>query len=151
MSDSPQPLLWDTYAETIIVRPEPPSVLVGPDALNDWPFPDPCHVITAWNPDSLLTSADDNREANVRLEATIIRHGGTVEPVVGRSSDNTWSEESFLVVGLSREQAVDIGRSFGQLAIFELDRHSVHVVRCDAGTVERTRPRIHEATTTAEQ
>ena len=147
----PQRLIWDTYADTIIVRSEPRSVLAGPDALDDWSFPEPCHVITAWNPDSLLTSGDQNSEANDRLATTIIRHGGAIEPVVGRSSDNTWSEDSFLVVGVSREQAVDIGRSFGQLAIFELDRHSVHVVRCDAGTVERTRPRIHGATTTAEQ
>lgn len=146
----PQPLIWDTYAETIVVRSDPASVLAGPNALNDWPFPEPCHVITAWNPDSLLTSEDENTEANARLAATIIRHGGTVERVVGRSSDSTWSEDSFLVVGVSREQAVEIGRSFGQLAIFELDRHSVHVVRCDAGTVERTRPRI-QATATAEQ
>ena len=146
----PQRLIWDTYADAIIVRSEPSSVLAGPDALDDWPLPEPCHVITAWNPDSLLTSGDQNGEANDRLEATIIRHGGAIEPVVGRSSDNTWNEDSFLVVGVSREQAADIGQSFGQLAIFELDRHSVHVVRCDAGTVERTRPRIHGATAPGE-
>ena len=146
----PERPIWDTYADTVIIRSKPESVLVGPDALKGWPFPEPCHVITAWNPDSVPTSGEKNDAANDQLEATIIRRGGTVEPVVGRSSDNTWSEDSFLVVGVSREQAVDIGRSFGQLAIFELDRHSVHVVRCDDGTVARTRPRIHQANETGE-
>ena len=66
----------------------------------------------------MRTAPDKNSEANVRLEAAILRHGVSAEPVVGRSSDNTWSEDSFLVVGVSREQAVDDGqvvRSIGDL------------------------------------
>lgn len=142
--DSQRPI-WDAFASTVIVRQTTRRVLVGPGAQRDWPFGEPCHVVTAWNPDGIWTSESRNAAANLRLEAIITRLGDHVERVIGRSIDGGWREDSFAVTGLGREQAVDIGRMFGQKAIFEIDQTSVRVVRCDDASVERERTRSHEA------
>jgi hypothetical protein len=100
-------------------------------------------VITASNPGGIWSTQEKNTEANTLLEKTLRRHGSIGTPVIGRSRDGAWKEESFLVEGLSRQQASDFGANFGQTAIFEIDAAEVRVVRCSDAKVLRTRPRIH--------
>jgi hypothetical protein len=58
--------------------------------------------------------------------------------LLGRSVDGTWSEDSFLVVGTTRATAAELGRQFGQRAIFERDHDDLLVVGCrDANVVRR--------------
>jgi hypothetical protein len=74
--------------------------------------------ITAWNPGSNpRLSLDENRRRQKDLEAALSQHyrifGGE-----GVGDDGRWpAEESVLVLGISREEALAIGRQFGQFAI----------------------------------
>jgi hypothetical protein len=60
--------------------------------------------------------------------------------VLDRSVDGTWSEDSFLVGGTTRATAAELGRQFGQRAMFELDHDDLLVVGCRDATVVRRAP-----------
>lgn len=143
--DEQQPI-WDRFAETEIVFPRSSkSPLVGVGASKTWPWDDPIHVLTAWNPAGVWSHHSRNTEANERLAETLKRHKCQCNRVVGRSRDGKWAEDSLLVEGLKRQQAADIGLNFAQTAIFELDEENLHVVRCSDGEVVRTVPRIQNS------
>lgn len=138
-----QDRLWEVYAATVIRRRRGRRVLAGAEAVDPWPYIEqPAHVITAWNPGGHWRSRAANRRANLELVAVLERDGHTPEPVVGTSPDETWKEDSFLVEGMARADAVALGARFGQLAIFEVDEGQVRVLRCEDGQVMASRERI---------
>jgi hypothetical protein len=57
----------------------------------------------------------------------VLHHGGE-EPTV-------------LIEGWSRGEAIEVGRLFGQRAVFELTEDEVQVVACVDGEVRARRPR----------
>ena len=74
--------------------------------------------ITAWNPRSVPTSREANDMAQRGLLAELAQlawpllHGAGVDP------DGHWpSEPSLLILGISRDEASALGRSYGQNAI----------------------------------
>ena len=74
--------------------------------------------ITASNPASELLSDDENRSRNRELEALLKSQDLVFYRGEGVGSDSTWpAETSFLILGISREAAVHVGRQFGQNAI----------------------------------
>ena len=74
--------------------------------------------ITASNPASKLLSDDDNRSRNHELEAQLKSQDLVFYRGEGVGSDSTWpAETSFLILGISREAAMQLGRQFGQNAI----------------------------------
>lgn len=97
----------------------------------------PVHVITAWNPGG--TAADDaaNRAAQAALltHLTVLVGEGHVElwPAVGFDPLHDWHEQSVAVAGLGRDAACEIGRRYGQAAIFEWtdEPDGFRVVACD--------------------
>ncbi len=121
--------LWDAYAATVI-RTASGAVVAGPVARARASG----HVITAWNPYSAPRSEAENRAAGERLRARV----GTAEETRASAPDGTWPEEGLLVAGLSREAACELGRAFGQHAVFELDDEAVRVVACEDARVVRT-------------
>ena len=136
--------LWDRYAATILVREDTGQALTGPGASDALPGATPMHVLTAWNPGSVHRPDEMNRRANDALARVLHRRGVAPTPVVGTSPDGRWSEESLLVGGMRREHAVDLGRRFGQLAIFELTPTELLVVRCADARIVRRTPRRHD-------
>lgn len=79
--------------------------------------------ITAHNPRSTLLTDEENRLANQRLLAEITNRGHTWLPGEGRGHDGTWpAEASLLILGICREDAVQLGREFGQNAIVFVER-----------------------------
>lgn len=72
--------------------------------------------VTAFNPGSVLVSAEQNRQAHDDLcRAT---SGLTCYPGEGVGDDGAWPPEiSLAVLGLSANGARDLGRSFGQVAV----------------------------------
>jgi hypothetical protein len=74
--------------------------------------------ITAWNPGSNpRLSIDENRRRQQELEAALSPRYRTFKGK-GVGDDGRWPpEESVLVLGISRDQALRFGRQFGQLAI----------------------------------
>ena len=109
--------------------------LAGLNAVGTLPWSGPAHVLTAWNPSSIVRPESSNRAANKELDALLRQRGLAPEWVIGRSDDRTWSEESLLIQGLGTEEAVELGRRFGQLAVFELEADELRVVRTSDGEV----------------
>lgn len=132
---------WDVFATSVLEMNG--SVIAGPDAA-PLGWKKPVHVITAWNPGGTFWPTEENRAANEELASVLESRGMRFSPVLGRSPDGRWKEESLLVVGCSRGQAAEIGAAFAQRAIFELDSKHLTVVRCPDGKKMRRRPRASD-------
>lgn len=99
----------------------------------------PTFVITAYNPGSDRPSDDEN-DAEMSLLLTDIErlatHGTPEDLTVhvtrarGWSIDRGRSEPSWAVTGISRSAARSLGRTFGQVAIFEIDATGTYVLGC---------------------
>ena len=72
--------------------------------------------ITAWNPYSELTDKNLNEERNDQLHKDIRPYKFFEGEGVGR--DPSWEpEKSFLILGISREEAIRFGKKYRQNAI----------------------------------
>jgi hypothetical protein len=97
------------------------------------------HVISASNP-GFLDTHENNERRHVYMAHRLREMG--VEPLaaIGASPDGQWQEASWAVRGLSRQQVCELGREFGQVAVFEVDSRQVHVVRCSDSAIVSSRP-----------
>jgi hypothetical protein len=117
---------WDAYRRTtyrVFAGDSPIDITVGsaPPALvrlledrgaDTWAF------VTAWNPRSNARPAAENQARQRELIELVGRHGWPELPGLGIGWDETWPpEESLLVLGISREEALAVARRFGQAAI----------------------------------
>jgi hypothetical protein len=102
-------------------------------------LPQPLHVLTAWNPGHARPSLEHNRRSNDSLRAELVLLADQLFDALGSSPDGSHAEESFAVIGASRETCMAIGARFRQDAIFELTTTEQIVVGCD-GHWERKRP-----------
>ena len=74
--------------------------------------------ITASNPASELLNDDENISRNRELESLLHTQGCLFYRGEGVGGDPDWpAEASFLILGISREDAMNLGRQFGQNAI----------------------------------
>ncbi|WP_207535732.1 DUF3293 domain-containing protein [Desertivirga arenae] len=72
--------------------------------------------ITAWNPFSQLQSPDKNQHFNELLANDLKEYVTYTGEGVG--SDESWApEESFLVIGISKDRATELAKKYGQNAI----------------------------------
>lgn len=117
--------VFDDAVLTITVAGRP--LVVGRDAL---PWAALSYAITGWNPGRECSSAD-NDAANRRLRAELTEFGVEYHAAVGSSPDGSWSEPGYAVVGITRDDAVALGRRYGQLAIYEIIEGHLLVVPCD--------------------
>lgn len=136
--------LWDQYAATEIID-ETGQILVGGGALDPWPFGGVVSVITAWNPGSVPRRLEENQRANERLRAKLHELGADASFVVGNSPDETWSEDSLLISGPSRDQVAQLAETFAQKAFFEIDAEEVRVIETRTQAVIRTNNRVRDA------
>jgi len=104
--------------------------LHGPDATENWTLPPEVYIITAHDPSGIPMTDAANSAANRDLAAAIVRDGGSFTAALGRSPDGRHGESSFLVWNLDSGTATDLGREFGQDAIFALDATTVHLMPC---------------------
>lgn len=75
-------------------------------------------LITAHNPYSQPLSLQDNHQRNQTLVNTLQAMGLPTLPAVGRDESGHWPpEKSLFVLGISRTNAIDLGRQFEQNAI----------------------------------
>ena len=78
----------------------------------EWAF------ITAWNPNGEMSQPDNNHAANQRLLLDLQKHNFVVLPGWGIGDDRRWPPEaSFLVLGINKQQAISLAKSYNQLAI----------------------------------
>lgn len=74
--------------------------------------------LTAWNPASVELSRAENDARQHDLKRNLQAAGYKWLPGEGIGDDPSWkSEQSLLVLGISRGKAIALGRTFGQLAV----------------------------------
>jgi hypothetical protein len=74
--------------------------------------------ITAFNPQSRLLSLRENRLRNQKLEKDLVCLGLHFRSGIGEGKEGDWpAEESYLILGLTLVQAMDLGRTYDQKAI----------------------------------
>lgn len=74
--------------------------------------------ITAWNPKSVLLSQQENEARHEMLVKIVEKMGHLHVEGYGIGDDGHWPpEQSLLILGISRQKAVALGRQFEQNAI----------------------------------
>ena len=73
--------------------------------------------LTAWNPGSKPLPEAENRARQEALKERLRAKGLKFLEGVARADDGSWSEESLLVLGVSRDDALALGRDLGQAAV----------------------------------
>src|SRR6186713_2327069 len=72
--------------------------------------------ITAWNPGSQPLDEAVNRQRNDALARDAAAGGFGILRGRGHSPDRDWCEESYLVLGIDRSEALALARRYGQVA-----------------------------------
>jgi hypothetical protein len=93
-------------------------------------WPSAFHVITAWNPKRIVPEPE-NHAADTRLRTQLEQEQIVHFRVTGCSADLAHQEASWGVIGISLGRAIEIGRQYGQNAIFEVLNGEAFVVSCD--------------------
>jgi hypothetical protein len=127
------------YRATVVDAEVAPGTVVrlnGPGAGTAWPFTGTVVVLTAYDPGGVRADPAANEAADGRLADAVREHGGEFVRGAGTAVDGSHSEPSLVVTGLSRATAVELGRRFGQDAIFELDATTMSLVSCLDDRVE---------------
>ncbi|MEU6810512.1 DUF3293 domain-containing protein [Streptomyces sp. NPDC046831] len=120
---------WERYRRTVVeirfpdhtVRVEPrPRGTVGGlfPALPEYAGIAALHVVTACDPHGRPALAEDNARAQVQLVDELDRRGLAWWPAAGGDAHGTHIEQSIAVAGLSDSAARELGRRFGQDAVF---------------------------------
>jgi hypothetical protein len=79
--------------------------------------------VTAYNPGGVVHDLAENRARQERLESEVRAAGFSYRHGEGVGEDGTWPPEpSLLVIGIAREDAVALGRRYGQEAIVAGER-----------------------------
>jgi hypothetical protein len=78
--------------------------------------------VTAANPRSEKKSAARNAEAMGALDGMLEAAGYPRYPGEGRNDERTWREASVLAIGVYRENAMALGRLFGQNAVVFIEK-----------------------------
>lgn len=79
--------------------------------LGSWAF------ITAWNPRANPRPLHTNERLQRALHVLLEARGQPFVSAIGVADDRSWFEESVFVPGLSRDEALRIGRLFDQEAV----------------------------------
>ena len=87
----------------------------------DIPTTYPHYIITAWNPYSEQVAIEQNRAANIELEALLQSPSKLTNygKCIGSSRFGEWQEESYWVTCLNEEMIKSLGRTYKQNAIYK--------------------------------
>ncbi|MBK6856851.1 MAG: DUF3293 domain-containing protein [Microthrixaceae bacterium] len=134
--------IWAAYADTRVTIHLPEgSIVVTPTDGGDGTLDETWHVITAHNPESVQLSDEENQRRHDELVEALIAAGRVVVPAAGQGLDGRWpAEESVAVRGIDTAAAVELGRQFGQLAIFRAGPDRIFVIDCHDAAVRSSRP-----------
>lgn len=124
--------VWERFESTVIVSASDPKHIWSGAGASFLPMTQPVFVISAQNPHEQILKRKDNLRRH-RLLEYYLRHqlserSFILSEVLGSSPCGSWSEESWAVGGITRDQAIVVGRHFAQRAVFELTEHDVRVI-----------------------
>ena len=88
------------------------------------------HVITAWNPGDERPSSEVNDTQNNQLLADISAMGLEVLEALGSDPNSTHAEKSWAVIGLTDKIAIELGKKYGQVAVFRINESQQSVLGC---------------------
>ncbi len=91
--------------------------------------------VTAYNPRGAIVDAAANERRQAVLQQAIARCGWTAIQGLGKHPTGDWpGEPSYLVLGLSRDEARELGRQFEQNAVLWIGANAVpELVLCYLG------------------
>ncbi len=93
-------------------------------------------LITAWNPFSEPRESSSNLAANERLREDVESRGLAWLPAEGCDPAGLWPcEESLLVLGPSRETALQLCNSYGQNAVVWIGEDAIPVLLLADGSI----------------
>ena len=95
-------------------------------------WPENFHIITAHNP-GIIVNAEANAKADGNLQVELNHSGSRCFRITGCSPDLNHQEQGWGVSGLSEEQALVIGKKYGQNAIFSVANGILSVIGCLSG------------------
>lgn len=141
--------IWDGFVSAIVTLdlPQGPHRLEPAPAgtVGRFPFDADVHIVTAYNPAGIETSAAHNRRRALELLAAL--DGVRSHPSIGSAPDGSMAEPGRAIVGIGTDAAVALGRRFGQRAIYEWRPDALVIVGVDEPTRHesgwRLRP-LHE-------
>jgi len=81
-------------------------------------------ILTAWNPRSHKTTAVENKKQNNALSRYLIKNNFIYYDALGEGQDSSWpAEESFFIIGISKEQAESLALEYEQNAYIWLQHN----------------------------
>ena len=119
-------MILQEYLQTIFIAEESP--------IGGWP--ESFAIITACNPFSKSEREKDDK-SSFDLSEHLSTRGLNNQKVTGASRDLMHQEPSFAVWGISLEEALEVGRTFHQNAIFWIERGQIDVVSCTTNDRQR--------------
>lgn len=136
---------WDAYRTAVVsLTLFGEDVVIGPlevlgEAAVEFRNPDgrTVHILTADNPDGAIQSDEANEAAYSALLDALADPDLDVSPAAGHDVKRTHVETGVAVTGLTDEEAIQIGRRFGQQAIFAWRPGSWDLIHCSDGAIER--------------
>lgn len=91
-------------------------------------------VITAWNPNSLVCTAEQNKQANDALEKELRPY--KYETILVGDYHKSWTEESY-AVELSRFDSTKLAKKYRQNAVYYVQNDQIYLIPCvDCGRAE---------------
>jgi len=135
---------WDDYRAAVVsLKIYGEDAVVGPHEIfgeAGVEFPNPTgatvHILTADNPNGQIQSDEANRAAYEALLDALSERALDVSPAAGHDVEGTHVEASVAVTGLTDDEAIRLGRQFGQEAIFAWRLDSWDLIRCSDGSIE---------------
>ena len=88
------------------------------------------HVITAWNPGDERPGSEVNDAQNKQLHADISAMGLEALEALGSDPNSTHAEKSWAVIGLTDKIAIQLGKKYGQVAVFRITESQQSVLGC---------------------
>ena len=133
--------VWNAFINTIIVDELDGKQIawVGANAI-PLPMQSPIFVISAENPFEEVLLSKKNDERTTFLRKLLKYRELKFMKVFGKSTHGLWKQASFAIEGISKKDACELAKKFGQRAIFELTQDKMRVISVD-GECRRTKPR----------
>lgn len=136
---------WADYLDNTVavVIDGVPVDLTGPDAVEEWPFDGPVHVLTAWDPSGRTMERHDNDRANASLRVDLVEAGADIHDSAGHDGpvdDATFIDAGFIVAGLDEATVIELALRYDQEAIYTLTDEDLVLV-ATRGDQRDSRPR----------
>ncbi len=127
----PEPIWGAFTAAHVWLKLSDGDAILTPGAIGSvdpFPFAQPVHIITAFNPMGQMATPDQNLAAHEALTNTLSEY--EVIPSMGCNAAGEHREPGLAVLDIGLDQALAIGQQFQQMAIYQWTATERAVVSC---------------------